>query len=694
MTCKSEELLKTKNDSIQMVENNTKGGLGLLFGYNSDTTQAKDDKKLNIWLHYFHGKEENSSTPNLFGKMVRAGIPNCLRGEIWEICSGSIYLRFNNQDVYQKLLELHQNDVSPSSDEIEKDLHRSLPEYPAYQTEEGINRLRRVLTAYSWINPELGYCQAMNIVTSSLLIYMTEEQAFWALNMLVDQLCPGYYSSSMYGVLLDQVVLEELVKEYMPNLITYFKEKEIQLSVACLPWFLTLFINSIPLPFVFRILDCFFLEGPKLLFQIAKQSIIAILKLNEKQLLNIQDDSELLSISKAFFASLNLPPDSTIKEDDDSYTDFPTVTSSKIVKLRKENELKIIEGVESFTKRNVLRTVKNTAYFSREEISIIYDYFFGALYYAKNQQDKLSAPEMNEEAFTKMLETMTIWAKLSHEMNNVHLEDNVTIAKEVLQAFIKRLFNYFKQENKSEITFVDAVSKLGTIIRGDIMSKAAFLFTLYDDDNDGILTNMDIHLISTQLFLLMMLLHVDFNAWDAITNFIILSAEQSDSSAEAIDKLHDEFIKGDNQHNEPSTLDTDYFVACINKIHETLLGPNAPSIEVTLPSLRMILLTEDRLDQFIQHDLPQSFKLQKVLTEPRKGLGHEIFEALYIEGKKLASNMAAHSRVAENMSEQQKSDLLANSRTSPLSSIPIRSPKSTKSAASSINKIDEDYELI
>lgn len=98
---------------------------------------------------------------------------------------------------------------------------------------------------------------------------MTEEQTFWALNALVDQLCPGYYSSSMYGVLLDQVVLEELVKKYIPKITEHFVEREIQLSVACLPWFLTLFINSMPLPFVFRILDCFFLDGPKIIFQIA-----------------------------------------------------------------------------------------------------------------------------------------------------------------------------------------------------------------------------------------------------------------------------------------------------------------------------------------------------------------------------------------------------------------------------------------
>jgi hypothetical protein len=99
--------------------------------------------------------------------------------------------------------------------------------------------------------------------------YQSEEQAFWTLNVLCDRLLPGYYSTSMYGALLDQTILEHLLEKTMPILSKHLKKVDVQLSVACLPWFLSLFINSMPLIYAFRVLDCFFFEGPKVLFQIS-----------------------------------------------------------------------------------------------------------------------------------------------------------------------------------------------------------------------------------------------------------------------------------------------------------------------------------------------------------------------------------------------------------------------------------------
>lgn len=91
------------------------------------------------------------------------GIPDDMRGILWQILSGSRCKYVANPSYYHNLLKHHQNDHSEAADEIEKDIHRSLPTHPFYSTinGEGANALRRVLLAFSWRNPHIGYCQAM-----------------------------------------------------------------------------------------------------------------------------------------------------------------------------------------------------------------------------------------------------------------------------------------------------------------------------------------------------------------------------------------------------------------------------------------------------------------------------------------------------------------------------------------------------
>lgn len=167
---------------FHLAEDQTKGGtatreppdtgLGTVFRYPGDARKLRDKAKMRLWKEYMRENGRNATLIRqpTFHKLIRVGLPNRLRGEVWEITSGSFYLRLGQPDLYTDTLKEHSGKESLAIDEIEKDLNRSLPEYAGFQSEEGIGRLRRVLTAYSWTNPEVGYCQAMNIVVAALLM--------------------------------------------------------------------------------------------------------------------------------------------------------------------------------------------------------------------------------------------------------------------------------------------------------------------------------------------------------------------------------------------------------------------------------------------------------------------------------------------------------------------------------------------
>ncbi|KAJ2684299.1 GTPase activating protein (GAP) [Coemansia spiralis] len=394
--------------------------LGKTFGFPGDPLIQKEKPKRRYWLKYMrdYGRNLTIIRRAEFDRLIRVGLPNCLRGEIWELSSGAMYLRFQNRGVYEKYVNDYLDRPGPYADEIEKDLNRSLPEYAGYQSPEGIDALRRVLNAYSLRDSELGYCQAMNIVASTMLIFMTEEQVFWTLTVMCDRLVPGYYSPSMYGASLDQSIFQTLVEDTMPVLATSFKKRDIQLSIACLPWFLTLFVNSMPLVYALRVLDCFFLEGPKILFRIG----LAILKINGGALLEATDDGMFLYVLKEYYATLGEPayPDSKNARARQvtkfhellyvAYSDFPNITHGRIEELRRSHQLRIVHSVEEFSKRTFLRNVIDTGGFTKEQLSLLYDRYYSVLFYARGLSSESPAGGRKEADASAAKITLDVYA--------------------------------------------------------------------------------------------------------------------------------------------------------------------------------------------------------------------------------------------------------------------------------------------
>ncbi|KAI9252176.1 rab-GTPase-TBC domain-containing protein [Helicostylum pulchrum] len=592
-TCASEAVVVDKSvEEMDLIP----GGLGLLFEFPGDPKKLKEKSKMKLWKKYFNEYGRNltiSKTPR-FAKLIRVGLPNRLRGEIWEICSGAIFERFMNQGLYDRILEENKNRNSLSLEEIEKDLNRSLPEYKAYQQEEGINSLRRVLSAYSWKDPELGYCQAMNIVTSALLIYMSEEQAFFTLSVLCDDLLPGYYSTSMYGALLDQIIFEHLLEKTMPKLHAHFKETDIQLSVACLPWFLSLYINSMPLLFAFRVLDCFFMEGPKVLFQIG-----AILKINGDELLQATDDGVFMDILKQYFNSLDTPlyPNSDNPKAKNltrfnelllvAYREFSNVTDELVRELRQTHQLKVVAGIESFTKRSAVRNIENTAGLDKQELGIVYDKFYNVLYYKQKSMERNDS-RMDMKSFQLFIGSLAPWAKVESNQEN---QDELQY--KVAQKFFNQLFKLFDVNNTQSLSLKDVIIGIGSIYKGDLNSQIKLFFQLHDVDKDDYLNKDEVLQLSETLLWIFRNTSGEEHL-SAVSTFLHHAFEYSET-------------KGDDQF-------------------------------LSLGSLRMIVLADEVLETFFDHEFASTFKLTEKATEQQRSLGREIFDNLLATGTKLATS--------------------------------------------------------
>lgn len=108
---------------------------------------------------------------------------------------------------YDELLQAHNDDPHIIS-QISMDINRTLTDNIFFRQGPGVHKLKQVLIAYSRRNSEVGYCQGMNMIAASLLLIMpTEEDTFWVLVSIVENILPKtYFEQSLLASRADQIV--------------------------------------------------------------------------------------------------------------------------------------------------------------------------------------------------------------------------------------------------------------------------------------------------------------------------------------------------------------------------------------------------------------------------------------------------------------------------------------------------------
>ncbi|KAI7013982.1 GTPase-activating protein GYP5, partial [Hortaea werneckii] len=152
----------------------------------------------------------------------------------------------------------------------------------------------------------------------------------------------------------------------------------------------------------FRVLDVFFLEGPKVLFQVG----LAILRINGEELLDSTDDGTFISVLKSYFARLG---DSAHPRSENpkhraitnfqalmvvAFREFEGITQNTISDQRSRHKAAVLENIESFAKRTSIRNLgPESKKLSANDLGFLYDRFYAVLYERQQRSAMLRAAE-------------------------------------------------------------------------------------------------------------------------------------------------------------------------------------------------------------------------------------------------------------------------------------------------------------
>lgn len=218
-------------------------------------------------------------------RRVYKGIPDKMRGIVWSNLLDVKKVKEEQTGIYEIMRERARR-LSPDIRQIDLDVNRTFRNHIMFRERYGIKQqaLFHLLAAYSMYNTEVGYCQGMSQIAALLLMYMNEEDAFWALHIILTDTkhaMHGFFIPGFPKLLRYQDHHEAILKKFLPKVRKNFDKLGIHTSLYSMKWFFQCFLDRVPFPLTLRLWDIFILEGDKVLIAMSYN----LMKMHKKVLL-------------------------------------------------------------------------------------------------------------------------------------------------------------------------------------------------------------------------------------------------------------------------------------------------------------------------------------------------------------------------------------------------------------------------
>eukprot|EP00074_Homo_sapiens_P069856 XP_011522486.1 TBC1 domain family member 3I isoform X3 [Homo sapiens] len=225
------------------------------------------------WVDMLGDWEKYKSSRKLIDRAYK-GMPMNIRGPMWSVLLNTEEMKMKNPGRYQIMKEKGKRS-SEHIQRIDRDVSGTLRKHIFFRDRYGTKQreLLHILLAYEEYNPEVGYCRDLSHIAALFLLYLPEEDAFWALVQLLASerhSLQGFHSPNGGTVQGLQDQQEHVVATSQPKTMGHQDKKDLCGQCSPLGCLIRILIDGISLGLTLRLWDVYLVEGEQALMPITR----------------------------------------------------------------------------------------------------------------------------------------------------------------------------------------------------------------------------------------------------------------------------------------------------------------------------------------------------------------------------------------------------------------------------------------
>ncbi|XP_053575937.1 uncharacterized protein LOC128665768 [Bombina bombina] len=275
--------------------------------------KQQEIERVDKWLKMLKKWTKYRNSEKMFRRVYK-GIPLQVRGQVWSLLLDVEATKSENVGKYETMKELAKI-YSAEIKQIDLDVNRTFRNHIMFRERYGVKQraLFDVLSAYSVYNTEVSYCQGMSQIAAVLLMYLNEEDAFWALAQLLTNqrhAMHGFFIPGFPKLQRFQSHHEQILSKVFPKLKKHMDKEDMSTGIYTTKWFLQCFLDRTPFTLTLRLWDIYILEGERVLPAMA----YTILKLHKKRLLKMSMEDLRDFLQEKIARSLSYDDDIVVEQ--------------------------------------------------------------------------------------------------------------------------------------------------------------------------------------------------------------------------------------------------------------------------------------------------------------------------------------------------------------------------------------------